>query len=81
MNIVEEIIRLKEEKKAIILAHYYVDAQIQAIADFVGDSLALAQFSKKTNAEVIIFCGVHFMAETAKILNPNSKVWGSFSCI
>jgi quinolinate synthase len=74
MNIVEQITKLKKEKKAIILAHYYVDEQIQAIADFVGDSLALAEFSKNVKSEIIVFCGVHFMAETAKILNPSSKV-------
>jgi quinolinate synthase len=65
---------LKVQKKAVILAHYYVADEIQAIADFVGDSFALAQYSQKVKAEMIVFCGVHFMAETAKILNPNSKV-------
>jgi quinolinate synthase len=66
--------QLKIEKKAVILAHYYVADEIQAIADFVGDSFALAQYSQKVKADMIVFCGVHFMAETAKILNPNSKV-------
>lgn len=74
MNNVDKIISLKKEKKAIIVAHYYVDEKIQAMADFVGDSLALAQYSYKVEAEIIVFCGVHFMAETAKILNPNAKV-------
>lgn len=65
---------LKAQKNAVILAHYYVADEIQAIADFVGDSFALAQFSQKVKAEMIVFCGVHFMAETAKILNPTTKV-------
>lgn len=65
---------LKLQKNAVILAHYYVADEIQAIADFVGDSFALAQYSQKVNASMIVFCGVHFMAETAKILNPSSKV-------
>lgn len=65
---------LKAQKNAVILAHYYVADEIQAIADFVGDSFALAQFSQKVKADMIVFCGVHFMAETAKILNPGSKV-------
>ena len=69
-----EILRMKQEKNAVILAHYYVSEDIQSIADFVGDSLALAQASKKQSSDIIVFCGVHFMAETAKILNPSAKV-------
>jgi quinolinate synthase len=74
MDLFAEIERLKKEKNAIVLAHYYVDADIQDVSDFLGDSLGLAQKAQSTNADMIVFAGVHFMAETAKILNPNKKV-------
>lgn len=74
MNIKEEIRRMCQEKNAVIMAHYYTDGEIQDIADFVGDSLALAQKAATTNADIIVMCGVHFMGETSKILCPNKKV-------
>ncbi len=74
LKLVDEINRLKKEKNAVILSHFYVDGELQDIADFVGDSLGLAQAAANTDAEMIVFVGVHFMAETAKIINPGKKV-------
>ena len=73
-ELISEIKRLRREKNAVIMAHYYQIGDIQDIADMVGDSLALAQYAAKTEADIIVLCGIHFMGETAKILSPQKKV-------
>ena len=74
MSLKEDVLKLKKEKNAIILTHYYVDGAVQDVADFVGDSYALAKKAKNTDADIIVFAGVKFMGESAKMLNPDKKV-------
>ena len=74
MSVTDEIRRLKEEKNAVILAHYYVSDEVQEIADYIKDSYYLSKIAKKTQADIIVFCGVMFMGESAAILNPDKKV-------
>src|SRR6516164_10963741 len=74
LDLVEEIRQLKKQKNATVLAHYYQDGEIQDLADFTGDSLKLARAATKVQTGTIVFCGVHFMAETAKMLNPDKHV-------
>src|SRR5205085_6769572 len=74
LDVQDEILALKKEKDATLLAHYYQEGEIQELADHAGDSLALARAATKVTTSTIVFCGVHFMAETAKILNPSKKV-------
>ena len=73
-NLIQAIEQLKKEKNALIMGHYYQRSEIQEIADYIGDSLALAQQAAKTKADIIVMCGVHFMGETAKVLCPEKKV-------
>ncbi|HJT77848.1 MAG TPA: quinolinate synthase NadA, partial [Gemmataceae bacterium] len=74
LDLIQEIRDLKARENAVILAHYYQDSEIQELADFTGDSLKLARAATKVDTGTIVFCGVHFMAETAKMLNPEKRV-------